>query len=101
MRILGALAGLALLLTILWDTFETIILPRRVVRYYFRLTRLFYGYTWAPWAAIARRLRPGRWGNPSSVISARFHFCSSLHSGPAGLFSVLPCCSGPRVLSSD
>ncbi|HLI34033.1 MAG TPA: potassium channel family protein [Terriglobia bacterium] len=61
MRILGALAGFALLLTILWDAFETIILPRRVVRYYFRLTRAFYRYTWTPWAAIARRLKPGRW----------------------------------------
>src|SRR5579875_2014974 len=101
MRILGALAGLALLLTILWDTFETIILPRRVVRYYFRLTRLFYGYTWRPGLLSRAACGLAVGGNPSSVISARFHFCSSLHSGPAGLFSVLPCCSGPRVLSSD
>jgi Ion channel len=59
MRILGAIAGLVLLAGILFDSFETIILPRRVTRY-FRLTRLFYRYTWASWGGVARRMRPGR-----------------------------------------
>ena len=58
MRILAAAAGVSLLAAILWDAFETIILPRRVTRY-FRLTRTFYRYTWAPWAALARRMKPG------------------------------------------
>jgi len=35
-------------LIVLWDAFETIILPRRVTRKY-RLTRLFYRYTWFFW----------------------------------------------------
>lgn len=43
----------------LWDAFETIILPRRVIRR-LRLTRLFYRLTWAPWAAMARHLRNSR-----------------------------------------
>lgn len=56
MRLLAVIPGLALILTILWDAFETIILPRRVTRR-FRLTRLFYQTAWAPWSAWARRLR--------------------------------------------
>jgi hypothetical protein len=59
MRILAAIVGLVLLGTILLDTFETMILPRRVTRY-FRLTRVFYRYTWASWAAIACRIKSGK-----------------------------------------
>jgi hypothetical protein len=56
MAILVAAGGLLLLTAILWDVFETIILPRRVTRL-FRLARLFYRSTWRPWRAIARRIR--------------------------------------------
>jgi hypothetical protein len=55
MRLLGVVPGLALILVILWDAFETIILPRRVTRR-FRLTRVFYQTVWAPWSALARSL---------------------------------------------
>jgi Ion channel len=41
-----------LVLTVLWETFETIVLPRRVTRQ-FRMTRLFYRWTWVPWRALA------------------------------------------------
>ncbi len=34
-------AGVAIFLIVIWDAFESIILPRRVTRR-FRLTRLFY-----------------------------------------------------------
>jgi hypothetical protein len=37
---------------VLWEVFETIVLPRRVTRQ-FRLTRLFYRSTWIPYAALA------------------------------------------------
>jgi len=53
------LAGICLLAVILWDAFETIILPRRVTRRY-RLTRAFYRYTGTPWLAIARRIRSSK-----------------------------------------
>src|SRR5260370_7599565 len=49
---LAFLAGVALVLTVLWETFETIVLPRRVTRH-FRVTRLFYRSTWIPYAALA------------------------------------------------
>ena len=50
------LIGLALIVVVLWDVFETIVLPRRVTRR-FRLTRAFYRSIWFPWSTIARRLR--------------------------------------------
>ncbi len=56
MRITVGILALTLILVILWEAFETIILPRRVSRR-FRLTRLFYIGTWMPWAAIARAMK--------------------------------------------
>ena len=59
MRILAAAVGVLVIVGILWDTFETIVLPRRVSRRV-RLTRLFYVWTWAPVAGLARRVPPGK-----------------------------------------
>src|SRR6266571_1146106 len=50
------LLGIVLILIVLWDAFETIILPRRVTRR-IRLTRFFYRASWKPWSAIARSVR--------------------------------------------
>lgn len=58
MAIFVGVVGVLLLLIILQDAFETVILPRRVTRR-LRLTRLFYGYLWILWSALARRMRPG------------------------------------------
>jgi len=52
----GILGGLLILAVILWDAFETIILPRRVTRRV-RLARTFYRLTWLPWRALALRMR--------------------------------------------
>src|SRR5207237_1320914 len=52
---LGGVVGAGPLATVLWDAFETIILPRRVSGR-IRLTRLFYRATWIPWRAAARAL---------------------------------------------
>jgi ion channel len=51
-------AGVAIFLIVLWDAFEAIILPRRVTRR-FRLTRVFYKFTWNIWK-FATRLIPAR-----------------------------------------
>lgn len=48
--------GALIVLTVLWEAFETIVLPRRVTRR-FRLTVFFYRFTWAPWKFIARKIR--------------------------------------------
>ena len=55
MRWITGVAGTVLLAVVLWDAFETIILPRRVSGR-IRLTKLFYRLTWAPWRATARLL---------------------------------------------
>jgi hypothetical protein len=44
--------GLVISLVVVWDAFETIILPRRVTRR-FRLTRFFYRTTWRIWKFLA------------------------------------------------
>ncbi len=59
MRTLAGILSVALILIVLWDAFETIILPRRVTRRV-RLTSGFYRLTWRPWSAIARRIRRPR-----------------------------------------
>lgn len=59
MRVVVGIIGLVLVAGILWEAFETIVLPRRVTRR-FRLTRVFYKATWFPWSAINRRRRPGK-----------------------------------------
>ena len=58
MNIYAAIAGAILLVAILWDSFEAVVLPRRVTRR-FRFTRLFYRSTWIPWSWVARRIRAG------------------------------------------
>jgi hypothetical protein len=59
MGVVGAAASLVLIVVVLWDGFETMVLPRRVTRPY-RLARLFYQSGWAVWRALARRMAPGR-----------------------------------------
>jgi hypothetical protein len=48
--------GVALLLTVLWDAFETVVLPRHVTRS-FRLARFFFRSMWRLWTAFARGIR--------------------------------------------
>src|SRR5918911_523717 len=50
-----SLLGIILIVVVLWDAFETIILPRRVTRR-IRLTRALYKVGWTPWSAIAKRV---------------------------------------------
>jgi len=58
MRILATIVGIILVIVILIDSFETIVLPRRVSRR-FRLSRWFYTSSWMLWASLARKMRPG------------------------------------------
>ena len=59
MTVVAALAGAALIALVLWEAFETIVLPRRVTRRV-RLTRLFYRLTWRPWLALVKNLYSGK-----------------------------------------
>jgi hypothetical protein len=54
--ILGAVCGLVIIWVVLLDAFETVVLPRRVLRN-FKLTAYFYRRTWIPWRRIARAIK--------------------------------------------
>lgn len=56
MKLLAVIPGVLLILIILWDAFETIILPRRVTRR-LRLTSIFYRTIWSFSSRIARSTR--------------------------------------------
>lgn len=58
MRTLVFLAGVAIVLVILWDGFEAVVLPRRVARR-LRLVVLVVRLTWRLWATVARRIAAG------------------------------------------
>ena len=51
--IIPAILGAAIIASVLWEAFETVVLPRRVARR-FRVTRIVYRGMWFPWRAIAR-----------------------------------------------
>jgi hypothetical protein len=53
--ILPAVAGILIVAGVLWEAFETVVLPRRVTRRW-RVTLAYYRSTWVPWRGIARRL---------------------------------------------
>ena len=55
MRIFIGILGFLLMFATLWETFESIILPRRVTRR-FRVTRVFYQLSWGIWSAVNRRI---------------------------------------------
>jgi hypothetical protein len=59
MRLLPLVAGIALLIGVLFDAFQTIILPRRATGR-FRITRLFYRLTWGPWVFMAKLMHDAR-----------------------------------------
>lgn len=59
MRAFAAILGVVLIVGVLWEGFETIVLPRRVTRR-FRLTRFFYRSSWLVWTALVPRLVPRR-----------------------------------------
>jgi hypothetical protein len=55
LRVVAILAAVLLLTGVLWDVFETVVLPRRVA-HRFRLTRAYVLSTWHAWSALARRV---------------------------------------------
>ncbi len=59
MRAIGFLLGLLLIVTVLWDAFETVILPRTVSRR-FRVARIYFRWSWRSWATVAGAFRSER-----------------------------------------
>lgn len=48
-----AILGTLIIANVLWEAFETVVLPRRIARRW-RVTVAFYRGTWFPWRTIAR-----------------------------------------------
>ena len=68
MRVLAVLAGGTLVGVVLWEAFETLVLPRRVTRR-LRMTRVFYRGLWAAWSSVGRRHPGTRRENYLSVFA--------------------------------
>ena len=59
MPLLAYSIGIALILIVLWDAFETVVFPRRVTRR-IRLVRYFYRVTWTLWSSAVRSIATAR-----------------------------------------
>src|SRR5260370_18559324 len=101
MRPLAIMFGFFLLLFVLWDAFETVVLPRRVSRR-FGLTKGFYRLTWAPWRAIAGRRKPGNSRENFLSVYGPLFLLLLLGLWATGLvfgFALLQWGLGPRLLT--
>jgi ion channel len=103
LTILATLCGIALIVVVLWEGFETIVLPRRVTRR-FRLTRFFYRRTWIPWAEMVRSFVPARrketwlsFFGPLSLLLLLSVWAGGLITG----FALLHWAIGSAVLTQD
>ncbi len=77
MQVLYAVIGVILVLIVLWDGFETVILPRRVTRRV-RLARFFFRATWRIWTFAADR-----------ICSRKRHEAMLSYFGPLSLILLL------------
>jgi hypothetical protein len=77
LRVLAALLGVILIVSILVEGFETVVQPRRVTRRY-RISRLYFAIVWASWGWAAQRL--------SSKSRRRAAFLSAF--GPLSLLGI-------------
>ena len=64
----AVIAGALLIVLVLWETFETLVLPRRVSRR-LRLTRLYYRIFWSIWSGAGRHHPGSRRENYLSVFA--------------------------------
>jgi hypothetical protein len=87
MPILSGVLGVALILVVLGDAFETIVLPRRVTRR-ISLARLFYQSTWLFWSTTVRSIFSRRrqetflsWYGPLSLLLLLIFWATGLVIG--------------------
>jgi hypothetical protein len=84
---------------VLWDGFETVVLPRRVTRRV-RLARFFFRGTWIPWSTLVRRFSSGKhqenllsfYGPFSLLMLLSFWACMLIFG-----FGLLFYASGPAI----
>jgi len=53
----ATIGGVFLIFIILMDAFETVVLPRRIKRNFFRISTRFYRKTWGLWTRVARHIK--------------------------------------------
>jgi len=103
MPIVATICGIVLIVVVLWEGFETIVLPRRVTRR-FRLTRLFYRRTWRPWAKMVNSIVPARWRETWLSVFGPLSLLLLLSIWAGGLitgFALLHWATGSEVLAQD
>jgi len=102
-KLVAILCGITLIAGILWEGFETVILPRRVTRR-FRVTRLFYRRTWLPWKKMVGLWVPARrretWLSVFGPLSLLF-LLSIWACGLICGFALLHWAIGSAVLARD
>ncbi len=103
MATVAIIAGTALIILVLWEGFETIVLPRRVTRR-FRLTRFFYRSSWRPWVKMVKTLIPARrreswlsYFGPLSLLLLLSIWAGGLISG----FALIHWALGSTILARD
>jgi hypothetical protein len=103
MAILFGILGVALILIVLGDAFETIVLPRRVTRQ-ISLARLFYQYTWFSWSGVVRSIFSSRrqetflsWYGPLSLLLLLIFWATCLVIG----FALVHWSSGSAIRTSE
>jgi ion channel len=91
MRVTAAVLSALVIAIVLWDAFETVVLPRTVTRR-LRLARIFFRATWRPWARAAslfdsdaRRERFLAVYGPLSLLGLAALWAVGLIAGFAGL----------------
>jgi len=101
--ILAAIVGALIILVVLFEAFETIVLPRRVTRQ-FRLTRFYYIFSWRRWRSVSNLFRkPKRresflsWFGPLSLIGLLVVWALGMITG----FALLEWASGSQLNTAD
>lgn len=57
MHLWASIAGFVLIFFVLLDAFETVVLPRRVQRSFFRIASWFYKLNWTRWTRLAEHIK--------------------------------------------
>lgn len=99
MPIVATFCGLGLIVLVLWECFETIVMPRRIPRR-FRLTRLFYRNAWRLWSKMVKAVVPRRWQETWLSVFGPLSLLSLLSLWVAGLivgFALLHWAAGSAV----
>lgn len=102
-RSLSLILGLAMIAIVLWDAFETVVLPRTVSRR-LRLARLYFRGTWKPWARIARMFESDNRRERFLAIYGPLSLIGLLTVWAVGLilsFAVLHWSAGSRLVTPD